>query len=158
MNFLRRRNAGTNSSASKKSTVSPKTPSNGHTDYSILPDQNLKDLTAKPKSSKRRTVWIFGLGGLFGLVVAAMFANQNDMLDFAALQDINLESIADVLPAGVLREARDFQVSQSGVEMYDYDADICDDRKVKKQPSTMILLLLACKHAARAYTRRIQSL
>ena len=121
MNILRRRNAGKTSS---KSTASPETPSNGHTDYSILPDQKLKDITAKPKGSKRQKAWIFGLGGLFGLVVAAMFANQNQMLDFAALQDINLESIVDVLPAGILREARDFQVSQFDVELRDYSADI----------------------------------
>ena len=56
-------------------------------------------------------MWIFGLGGVFGIVVAALFAGHNEMLDLAMLQDLNLDSILDVLPAGMISEARDFQVS-----------------------------------------------
>jgi phospholipid:diacylglycerol acyltransferase len=115
MNILRRRKAGSSSSSSGSGPPShlrsPQTPSNDHDDYRILPAQQLSDIVHKPKGSKRQKAWIFGLGGIFGLVIAALFANHNEMIDLAVLQDLNLESIMDVLPAGFLSEARDFQVS-----------------------------------------------
>src|SRR5690349_2818957 len=111
MNILRRR-----TNAPPSSQEPPQTPSDGHTDFRILPAQKLQEIIHKPKGQKRKNAWIFGLGGIFGLVVAALFANQNQMLDLAALQDINLESIVDVLPAGILRDARDFQVSLSYIQ------------------------------------------
>jgi phospholipid:diacylglycerol acyltransferase len=119
MNILRRRNAASSSASSNTGTPShsdaPQTPSNNHTDYRILPAQKLNEITHKQKGSKRQKAWIFGLGGIFGIVIAALFANQNQMLDLAMLQDLNLESIMDVLPAGFMREARDFQVSQCDI-------------------------------------------
>jgi phospholipid:diacylglycerol acyltransferase len=67
----------------------------------------------KVKGTKRRFAWIFTLGGLFGLILAAFLANNNDWIDIAsALTDLNLDQILDVLPAGFLNEAREFQVSQ----------------------------------------------
>jgi phospholipid:diacylglycerol acyltransferase len=115
MNILRQRNVGANAPSSARGGPPshidiPKTPSNDHTDFRILPAEKLHDLVHKPKGQKRQKAWIFGLGGIFGLVIAALFANQNKMLDLAALQDINLESIIDVLPAGILSDARDLQV------------------------------------------------
>lgn len=122
MNVLRRRNAGSSSSSSAgngpPSHINiPQTPSNDHTDFRILPAQKLHEIVQGPKGSKRQKAWIFGLGGIFGLVVAAMFANQNQMLDLAAFQDLNLESIIDVLPAGILRDAKDFQVSTGSFDI-----------------------------------------
>jgi phospholipid:diacylglycerol acyltransferase len=116
MNILRQRNVGANALSSTRSgppsqVDTPKTPSNDHTDFRILPAEKLHELVHKPKGQKRQKAWIFGLGGIFGLVIAALFANQNQMLDLAALQDINLESIIDILPAGILSDARNFQVS-----------------------------------------------
>lgn len=70
----------------------------------------LKQFRKNVKGNKRRTAWIFGLGGLFGLLLAAFFANQNDLLDLAALGDIDFQGLMDVLPATFLREAKQFQV------------------------------------------------
>ena len=64
----------------------------------------------KTKISKRRYAWIFGLGGLFGVVVAAFFAGSNDMIDLASLMNLNLDSLLDVLPAGVVKDAQELQV------------------------------------------------
>lgn len=81
-------------------------------DYKVVPAQQYKSLTKKPKGTKRRNFWIFGLGGLFGIVTAGFFASSNDMMDLAMLRDMNLDSIMDVLPAGLIKDARDLQVSR----------------------------------------------
>lgn len=66
----------------------------------------------KSKSGrKRRHFWVFGLGGLFGLVMALLFVQHPDVLDLAALKDLNLDSLMDVLPVGLVRDAQALQVS-----------------------------------------------
>jgi phospholipid:diacylglycerol acyltransferase len=107
MNILRRRNAA-HASSVPSGTDSPDDAQDQT--YRVVPVQKLHKLT-KPRGSKRRTAWIFGLGGIFGIVVAAFFAGHNEMLDLAAFQDLNLDSIMDVLPAGLISDAKDFQVS-----------------------------------------------
>lgn len=67
-------------------------------------------LEAKPKGIKRRNLWIFGLGGLVGLIAAAMFASNQEVIDFSHLTDMNLEGFLDVLPAGLVKDARALQV------------------------------------------------
>jgi hypothetical protein len=62
------------------------------------------------KGTKRRNAWVFGLGGLFGVAVAAFFAQSNEMLDLPALPELHLESILEALPAGFMQDARSFQV------------------------------------------------
>lgn len=74
----------------------------------LIPDSQLKRL--KSKKSKRRQGLIFGLGGLFGLVVAAFFANQHDVINLEGVVDLNLESLLDVIPAGIIRDAKDITV------------------------------------------------
>ena len=63
----------------------------------------------KPKASKRRYFWIFVLGGVFGLLVAGFFVGQSD-LELSHWKDLNLDSLMDVLPAGLVRDAKDLQV------------------------------------------------
>lgn len=111
MNILRRRKAGPDDKGPPSHTEIPHTPSNDHTDYRILPAQKLHEIVHKPKGTKRQKAWIFGLGGIFGIVIAALFANHNQIIDLAAIQDLNLDSFMDVLPAGILSDARSFQVS-----------------------------------------------
>jgi phospholipid:diacylglycerol acyltransferase len=57
--------------------------------------------------AKRRHAWVFALGGIFGLLLAAFLANTNDLID---LPGLNLEGIVDVLPAGFMSDIYEFQV------------------------------------------------
>lgn len=65
---------------------------------------------AKRKGVKRLTGFIFFLGGLFGLLLAGFFAQRNELIDFADLGDLNLNTLMDALPAGVLQDARELRV------------------------------------------------
>lgn len=62
------------------------------------------------RRSKRRNGFIFGLGGLFGVFVALFFANHNEVISFDALMDLNLDSLIDVIPAAMVRDAKEFTV------------------------------------------------
>lgn len=66
----------------------------------------------KVKGRKRRHAWVFALGGLFGLLLAGFFASSADVIDFGHLADMNLDSLMDVLPAGLIRDAQELQVCQ----------------------------------------------
>ena len=77
---------------------------------SVIPTAHLKKLTQK--KSKRRQSLVFGLGGLFGILIALFFAQKHDVINFEGLMDLNLESLIDVIPAGMVRDARDITVSQ----------------------------------------------
>jgi phospholipid:diacylglycerol acyltransferase len=62
------------------------------------------------KGVKRRTGLIFFLGGLFGIMVAGFFAQRNDLIDFPEFSDLGLDSLMDVLPAGLIQEAKALSV------------------------------------------------
>ncbi|PGH01316.1 hypothetical protein AJ79_07953 [Helicocarpus griseus UAMH5409] len=72
------------------------------------------------RRSKRRNGLIFGLGGIFGIFLALFFANQNEVISLDALMDLNLDSLIDVMPAGIVRDASQF--SQTEREAVSYDA------------------------------------
>ena len=63
----------------------------------------------KPRS-KRRNGLIFALGGLFGIFVALFFANQQEVISLDSLMDLNLDSLIDVIPQGIVKDAREFSV------------------------------------------------
>lgn len=105
MSFLRRRVLGDDSSSEPSRDPSP---SKGEP-VTVIPSSQLKKLKTKTKS-KRRTTFIFGLGGLFGIVVAAFFAQQHDVINLEGLVDFNLESLIDILPAGMVNDAKDITV------------------------------------------------
>lgn len=73
----------------------------------------------KQKRSKRRNGLIFTLGGLFGIILAAIFANHHDVINFEGLMDLNLDSLIDVIPAGIVKEARDITVCHE-ISLYTY--------------------------------------
>lgn len=62
------------------------------------------------KKGKRGTWLIFALGGLFGIVVAGFFAERSDLVSFPEFGDLSMDSLMDVLPAGVMKDARDISV------------------------------------------------
>lgn len=45
--------------------------------------------------------------------MAAFFANQHDVINLEGLVDFNLDSLIDVIPAGVIRDAKDITVGHS---------------------------------------------
>ena len=110
MSFLRNRFGGgkDNSSAdvSRDPTPDPDRPQV----LRVVTEEKLNTLKKRPKPSKRRSFWTFGLGGVFGLVVAAFFAQSNDMIDLSGLENVNLESLLEVLPAGLVQDAKKLQV------------------------------------------------
>ena len=70
--------------------------------------QRLKEKSGK--KSKRYQWFLFALGGLFGVVGAVFFANQQDVINLEGLVDFNLESLVDVIPAGIVKDVRDLTV------------------------------------------------
>ena len=113
MSFLRRRILGDSSNDTSRETTPG--PESGE-DLLVVPAKKLKSLQKGGKLGKgarNRHLWVFGLGGLFGLAIAALFAGNNDMLDLASFTDMNLDSILDALPVGLVKDARDLQVCRS---------------------------------------------
>ena len=106
MSTLRRRLLGDSSSEPSRDP----SPSKGEA-VTLIPARQLEKL--KSKKSKRRSWVLFSLGGIFGVVVAAFFAQQNDVINFDGLVDFNLDSLIDVIPAGIVKDAKDITVSNS---------------------------------------------
>ncbi|PHH62001.1 hypothetical protein CDD82_2063 [Ophiocordyceps australis] len=69
---------------------------------------------------KRRNTFIFLLGGLCGLIVAGFFAKTSDLIDLPELSDLTVESLLDVLPAGLVRDIGDLMQGQrDATDSYD---------------------------------------
>lgn len=66
------------------------------------------------KHKKRRNGLVFTLGGLFGILLAGMVANRNDLIEFPDMAEFSMENLMDVLPAGFMREARELSVGSRG--------------------------------------------
>ncbi len=124
MSFLRRRFLGEASRDPSREA----TPDKGE-EYRMVPLKKLEKLKST-KGTKRRLAWMFGLGGLFGLAIAAFFAENNDMIDFSSFAGVNLDALLDVLPAGLVKEARDIQVR--GACMLLLAADYCRHAKLTR--------------------------
>ena len=105
-------------SSSRDASPAPARPGDKVTDYKIVPAEQLeKKSKQKQRGRKRRNAWVFGLGGLFGVLAAGFFAsdpsNLNtlvDMVDMSGWGDLNLDSILDVLPAGLVKDVQQLQV------------------------------------------------
>jgi phospholipid:diacylglycerol acyltransferase len=107
MSFLRRRLV----EKPAPSTVGDSLPSSPGESLTVVSTAKLTYL--KDKRSKRRNGLIFTLGGLFGIMVAVFFANQHDVISFEGLMDLNLDSLVDAIPAGIVREASDITVCRN---------------------------------------------
>ncbi|KAJ5989053.1 hypothetical protein N7481_004263 [Penicillium waksmanii] len=71
----------------------------------------VKQLVIKPRS-KRRNGFIFVLGGLFGVFIALFFANQQEVINLDGLMDLNIDTLIDVIPQGIVRDAKEFSMRQ----------------------------------------------
>ncbi|KAF8464115.1 lecithin,cholesterol acyltransferase /Acyl-ceramide synthase [Kalaharituber pfeilii] len=74
----------------------------------------------KPRLSKRRGFSMFTIGGIVGMLAAAFVLQDQGMMNLEALADIRLDALADVIPAGILKEATD--ISQREKDKVPYDA------------------------------------
>lgn len=79
-------------------------------DSPIRPGDKVKVVHHSQKTRKRRTGAIFLLGSLFGLIAAGFFAKSNDLIDFPEIGDLTVDSLLDVLPAGLVKDVRDLVV------------------------------------------------
>ena len=104
MSSLRRRIVGDSSSDPSRDS------SPGQTEPLVpVPARQLEKL--QKKRSKRKTWFIFSLGGLFGLCIAAFFAQKNEVINLDGLVDFNLDSLIDVIPAGIIKDAKEITAS-----------------------------------------------
>lgn len=62
------------------------------------------------RTKKRSYTLVFIIGGIAGLLIAIFFANNQDIV----IGDFQLGALVDVIPAGILKEATDISVCQSG--------------------------------------------
>jgi phospholipid:diacylglycerol acyltransferase len=115
MSFLRRRIfGGTNNetdSPTDSREPSPSSDKSRPSNLRVITAEQLHTLKKGKGKSKRKNAWIFGLGGVFGLVVAGFFASSNEMIDLKSLEYMNLDSILDALPANFVSSAQQLQVS-----------------------------------------------
>ena len=84
-------------------------------DYKVIPKRKLERLKAvSKKGTKRRNAWIFALGSIFGILIAGYFATGDGRLDsvleVAGIRDMRLDTLLDVLPAGLIKDVQDIQV------------------------------------------------
>ena len=78
-------------------------------------------VVAPSKKQKKRSTWlIFVVGGIAGLLLAGAAAKNQDLVKMELLRDLSLDSIIDVIPAGILKEASD--ISQREKDAVSYDA------------------------------------
>lgn len=126
----------------------------------------VKQLVIRPRS-KRRNGFIFVLGGLFGVLVALFFANQQEVISLESLMDLNLESLIDVMPQGIVRDAKAFSVSGSpafkgllwllrGRHICWIALIICGSSNVSVMQSATILLPSACTFSPKGSAPNIQ--
>lgn len=113
MSFLRRRFGGGDTSSEPSREPSPNPASTERpSNLRVITAEQLQTLKqkGKGKNGKRKNFWIFGLGGVFGLIIAAFFAGSNDLLDLKSIEGMNLESLMEALPANFVRSAQQLQV------------------------------------------------
>jgi len=117
MSFLRRRFGGGDTSSEPSRDPSPaaaaapnasERPSN----LRVITAEELHTLKkgSTKKHAKRKNAWVFGLGGLFGLVIAAFFAGSNDLIDLKSIEGMNLESLLEALPDNFVKSAQQLQL------------------------------------------------
>ncbi|KZF21815.1 Phospholipid:diacylglycerol acyltransferase [Xylona heveae TC161] len=119
MSSLRRRILGDNNIPS--SDVSREVTPDREDDVRAKLRQVRQDLREhkRAKGTKRRNTFIFVLGGLVGVFVALFFAHQNDVINFEGLAELNLDSLIDVIPASIMKDARDIQQHERDAVNYD---------------------------------------
>ena len=110
--MLRRRPAKDGQVPSSASSDPNSSSSSSHTVTQTVEKKKVDSFLTKPRS-KRRNSLIFLLGGLFGILFALFFANQQDVISLDSLLDLNLDTLMDAIPQGIVWDAREFTVGLS---------------------------------------------
>jgi phospholipid:diacylglycerol acyltransferase len=111
MSVLRRRFGRISNETPSPSHPRDETP-DAREEVRLVAVSKLKKLTTA-RRSKRKSWLIFSLGSLFGLVVAVFFANQHEVIKLEGLLDVNLDSLMDAIPTGIVKDAKDLSVRTS---------------------------------------------
>ncbi|KAL6898770.1 LACT domain-containing protein [Trichoderma evansii] len=85
----------------------------------IQPTSHVHVIERGPKARKRRNTFIFLLGGLCGLLAAGFFAKTNDLIDLPELTDLTMDSLLEVIPAGLIKDMRDLAQGERDIVSYD---------------------------------------
>jgi phospholipid:diacylglycerol acyltransferase len=84
----------------------------------VISTKKLENLT-KRKHSKKRSGVTFGLGSLLGLLLALVFAQSQDVIKLEGLLEVNLDSLLDAIPAGIVKDVKDLSKAERDVVNYD---------------------------------------
>ena len=117
MSALRRRLINVIQDSPSTSTSRDSTPDPGE-EVKLISTKKLERLS-KNKGSRRRSGIIFGLGGLLGLILALVFAQSQDVIKLEGLLEVNLDSLMDVIPAGIVKDVKDLSKAEREVVNYD---------------------------------------
>lgn len=105
---LRRRALGAADNSSESSSPAP-TPRD---ESPVKPGDKVKIIhhESPPKMRKRRNTFIFLLGSLFGLIAAGLLAKNNDLIELPEIGELSMDSLFEVLPAGLMTDMKDLVV------------------------------------------------
>ncbi|KAJ4291515.1 phospholipid:diacylglycerol acyltransferase [Collariella sp. IMI 366227] len=88
----------------------------------LVPEDKVKVVHHhRPKTRKRRSTAIFLLGSLCGIIAAGFFARSNDLIDLPELGELSMDSLFDVLPAGLVKDVRELVIGERDF-LQSYDA------------------------------------
>ncbi|KAJ9611085.1 phospholipid:diacylglycerol acyltransferase [Cladophialophora chaetospira] len=87
-------------------------------EVSLISTKKLQKLTTR-KHNKRRSWMTFALGGFLGLLLAVLFAQSQDIVKLEGLLEVNLDSLLDVIPAGIVNDVKDLSKAEREVVNYD---------------------------------------
>jgi phospholipid:diacylglycerol acyltransferase len=129
MSFLRRRfgggGGGEDSSTALSREPSPGPDGKRPANLRLITAEHLSTLKQNGKHKNRRNIWVFSLGGIFGLLLAGFFASSNDYIDLKSLENVNLESIMEALPDNFVKSAQQMQVRSLLLSHYTYLEEDC---------------------------------
>jgi phospholipid:diacylglycerol acyltransferase len=117
MSELRRRIGNMIRGSPSPSPIRGNTPEPG-AETTLVSKEKL-DKILKKRPSRKRSGFSFLLGGIVGLLLAVFLAQQNDVVKLEGLLDVNLDSLMDVLPAGIVRDAKALTKAEREVTNYD---------------------------------------
>lgn len=121
MSSLRQRFLSSRPSSPSPSPTPPNSESNAiGEELKLVSSAKLQELKKGAKRAhKRGHSVVFILGGLFGVLLALFFAQNQEVINFEGILDLNLESLIDVIPAGVIKDAKDLTQPERDAVNYD---------------------------------------